>query len=152
MTEGTATAIYDLLANDSELQSLSVNGVLVPIHEIQSLDSKPVYDDYFIILKWQENTRYSQSYVGNSNGISRSARNLEVWVHISLDKTRKYGTIDKILDRIDKLFDNVEHLVGQDGQTITSIGNGSRSGNLTDDGWKTATRNAVYGVLYRRST
>lgn len=151
MTEGTATAIYDLLANDTELQSLSFNGNNIPIYELQSIDTRPTHDDYFIVLKWQENTRYSQSYVGNSNGISRSSRNLEIWVHISLDKTRKYGTIDKILDRIDELFEGVEHLVGTDGQTITSIGNGSRSANLTDDGWNTATRNAIYGVLYRRT-
>lgn len=145
----TAVAVFDLLTSDSILNGFGINEDTVS--EITDIDTRPVHDGYFAVLKWQESTLYSQAYAGLRNGIDRAPRVLEIWVHVPLTITRRYNTIDKILDRIDELLTAIEHLPGDDDDTITMIRKAGRSGNLTDEGWQTATRNAVYGVLYRRS-
>jgi hypothetical protein len=146
----TVQAIFDTLTRDSELNALGINESNV--FEAQSVDERPVHEGPFIILRWEEPTNYTQSYSSSLNGIHRAPRTLTVWVHISWDETREFDLIDTILDRVDKVLDEMEHVPGQDGYTVTVASTAGRSGNLSDEGFKTITRNAVFGVLYRRET
>jgi hypothetical protein len=105
-----------------------------------------------MVLKWEEPTNYTSSYSASANGIQRAPRTLTVWIHIPWDETREYDLIDTILNRVDEILTAMEHVVGLDGYTVTVANPAGRSGNLADEGFKTITRNAVFGVLYRHET
>lgn len=139
--------IYEKLANDQYLENeCGITGDR--IFELQSIDERPCSDGYFVVINWQESTVYSQTYTGMQNGITRAPRVMMLWVHSPKDLGRNYRPIDKILNRIDELLLPIEHEIGTDGIRVTCIAKQGRSGNLVDDGWKTISRNATYGVLY----
>ena len=146
----TVRAIFDTLASDTQLSALGITGDR--IFEIQSLDERPVSSGPFMVFKWEESTIYTQTYTGMQNGIPRAPRVLQIWVHIPWDETREYDLIDTILNRVDVILDAMEHVSGLDGYIVTLASKAGRSGNLLDEGFKTITRNAVYGVLYRLET
>jgi hypothetical protein len=146
----TVQAIFDTLAADTELNALGIDET--KIFEANSVDERPTHSGPFMILKWEESTVYTSSYSGSLNGIQRAPRTLTVWVHIPWDDTREFDLIDTILNRVDKVLTAMEHVVGQDGYTVTLANPAGRSGNLSDEGFKTITRNAVFGVLYRLQT
>lgn len=139
------TIVYETLAADDDLQDLGVTEDR--IFERQSLDERPYDDGYTVVINWQESTMYSQTY----SNLARAPRVMTLWVHTPKDKTRDYRTIDQILNRIDILLLGIEQRTGTDGMRVTCIAKQGRSGNLIDDGWKTITRNATYGVLYDES-
>lgn len=143
-------AIYESLVEDEELNELGITEGR--ILEMQSVDERPFDSGYFLIINWQESTVYSQTYTGMANGIPKAPRVMMVWVHTPMDKTRDYRLTDRILNRIDDILLPVEHKTGSDGMRVTCIAKQGRSGNLIDDGWKTITRNATYGVLYDERT
>lgn len=70
----------------------------------------------------------------------------EVWVH---DEPGDYTRIDEVLDAIEK---NAENLLQfeSDGWRIMSLEWGGRSGDLADDGFRTATRNVTLLARGRR--
>jgi hypothetical protein len=145
----TAQAIFDTLASDLDLDSLGITGDR--IFEIQSIDERPVHSGPFMVFKWEEATNYTSAYSGSANGIDRAPRTLQIWVHIPWDETREFNLIDTILNRVDAILDEMEHVSGGDGYTVTVVRKSGRSGNLRDEGFKTITRNAVYGVLYHET-
>jgi hypothetical protein len=142
-------AIYEALAGDATLNDLGITGDR--IFELQSVDERPFANGYWAIVNWQESTVYSQTYTGMANGIPRAPRVMMVWIHTPLDNTRDYSQIDRILNRIDAILLPMIHVIGSDGVRVSCVAKQGRSGNLTDDGWKTTTRNATYGVLYDES-
>jgi hypothetical protein len=146
----TVQAIFDTLAADAELSALGITGDR--IFEAHSIDERPVHSGPFMVLKWEESTLYTQTYTGMQNGIPRAPRVLTIWVHIPWDETRQFDLIDTILNRVDLILDAMEHVEGADGYTVTLASKSGRSGNLSDEGFKTITRNAVFGVLYRLET
>lgn len=139
--------IYETLANDTVLQvecGITSNRIM----ELQSIDERPFDSGHFIVVNWQESI---QSLFGNSSGFINSPRNLTIWVHQPWDRGRDYRPIDKILNRIDALLLPLEQQSGTDGIRLACINKQGRSANLTDEGWKTITRNATYRVLYDES-
>ena len=146
----TVQAIFDTLAASTELNALGIDET--KIFESHSIDERPVHSGPFMVLKWEEPTNYTSSYTGSVNGIQRAPRTLTVWVHIPWDETREFNLIDQILDRVELILDGMEHVPGLDGYTVTLANPAGRSGNLADEGFKTITRNAVFGVLYRHET
>ena len=146
----TVSAIFDTLAADTELNDLGIDET--KIFESHSIDERPVHSGPFMVLKWEEPTNYTSSYSASANGIQRAARTLTVWIHIPWDETREFDLIDTILNRVDEILTGMEHVPGVDGYTVTVANPAGRSGNLADEGFKTITRNAVFGVLYRRET
>lgn len=141
--------LYDVLANDSELTDMIgvVPGGAPAIFELQSVDERPIHDDYFIIFDFQETT------VGiYGDGLSRlGEQTFQIWVHIALDVDREYNEINAIFNRIDELLLPIEQGVGTDGIRVTSVRLYARSKNTVDPGWDTATRNGLYGVLFDQS-
>lgn len=135
--------IYESIVGDEQLQDLGIAEGRV--FELQSVDERPVDTGYFVIINWQESMLYPLS-------ILRAPRVMTVWVHTPQDETRDYRLIDRILNRIDDILLPIEHKIGSDSMRVTCITKQGRSGNLIDDGWKTITRNATYGVLYDEST
>lgn len=142
-------AVYESLAGDSILNDLGITGDR--IFELQSVDQRPFDEGYWLIVNWQESSVYSQTYTGMSNGIPKAPRVMTIWVHTPLDSTRDYTIITRILNRIDAILLPMVHVTGSDGVRVTCVAKQGRSGNLADDGWKTTTRNATFGVLYDES-
>ena len=134
--------IYETLENDLSLAGLL--GTTVPIQkrifELQSCDERPkVNNGYFIIIDMQDTpVRYRRF----------GPQNMQIWVHTPMMAGADYGMINKILNRIDNILIPLELVKGNDGVRLTLIEKRGRSKNLEDPGWKTATRNASYGVLY----
>lgn len=139
-------AIYESMAQDTILQQCGITSSR--ILELQSVDERPFDSGHFVIVNWQESTIYSQTYTGMENGIVKAPRVMTLWVHSPLDRGRDYRLIDRILNRIDLILLPFDQRVGSDNVRVTCVHKQGRSGNLIDDGWKTITRNATYGVLY----
>lgn len=136
------SVIYEILAADSSLAGLM--GTSAPINgrifELQSLDARPKVDQgFFIVIDFQETTMGTPYRFG--------PQIMQIWVHTSMD-TPDYGTITRILNRIDELIMPLEQATGDDGVRLTQIQKHGRSRNTEDPGWQTATRNGLYGVLY----
>jgi len=141
--------IYETLANDDLLAGLL--GTTAPIQpntrifELQSLNERPNVDNgYFIILDFQESDQLNRHRLG--------PRILQIWVHTPLEWGADYDHIVRIQNQIDRLIMPLELIAGNDGVRLTLIEKHGRSRNTTDPGWKTATRNALYGVLYDESS
>lgn len=142
-------AIEILLQNDATLAGYGVaQNAIFNQHDI---DERPRNDGPFIVIRWEESTFFTQSYTGMTNGLDRAPRMLTLCVHSPLEVSTDFDAIDHIIDRIDEMFKEVEQLDGPDGNTITTIRNSGRSGDLKDEEWMTVYRNAAYAVLYRRS-
>lgn len=141
--------IEELIGNDTTLAGLGITPeYVIPQQDLREIPRK---DGLFIVIRWEESTIFSQNYTGMSNGLSRAPRLLSIWVHSPICWSTDFERIDRVLDRIDSLFSEIEQADGDDGYTITTIGNASRSGDLEDEYLMTVTRNAAYRVLYRRT-
>ena len=141
-------AIFEIITGDTTLNDLGITEDRV--FELQSInqDVTPDTTTYLVIIDMQESTISSATYGGMGNGIHKAPRVMEISVHISWNVTRDYHVIDRILNRIDKLFYDTIQYTGTDGVRITSIRKQGRTRNLQDDGWQTTTRHATYTVLY----
>lgn len=131
--------IVQTLAGDTILAALGVTADR--IRESQSWDERP-NDGYFLSINFEEMT------FSGISAISKGPRICTVAVHHPWDADRDFYTLTSILNRVDELLLPLESVAGSDGLRVTVIRRQGRSGNLTDEGWKTITRTATYGVLY----
>lgn len=141
--------IETLLKTDPTLAGLGLEPQFV-LNQHDIIE-RPRDDGLFAVIRWEESQIFSQNYTGMNNGIARAPRMLTIWIHSPMEWSTDFEAIDQVLDRIDAMFDPIEDEPGSDGYSITNIGNGSRSGDLKDEGLMTVTRNAAYRVLYRRT-
>lgn len=138
--------IYETLVADSALAGLL--GTTAPIgdntfiFELQSCDERPQVADgkYFVIIDMQETPM--------ANKYRFAPQIMQIWIHTPIITGADYGQINKILNRIDELIKPLELVTGTDGIRLTLVELHGRSRNTEDPGWQTATRNALYGVLY----
>jgi hypothetical protein len=132
--------IYELLAEDEVLADLGIDGDR--IIESQSVDSLPYSDGYFVTISFEELTMSTVSV------LARGPRVVIMAVHHNWDIDRDYQPIDKILNRVDQILLPLENAIGTDGVRVSKVMRQGRSANMADEGWKTITRTATYGVLY----
>jgi len=131
--------IAQTLAGDTILAALGITADR--IRESQSWDERPK-DGYFLSINFEE------MVFSGAPGVSKGPRICTIAVHHPWDIDRDFFTLTSILNRVDELLLPLEDVAGSDGLRITMIRRQGRSGNLTDEGWKTITRTATYGVLY----
>lgn len=129
--------IYELLNMDVSLKTKL--GGADRILEAQSVDQRWCDTGCMITLNMAEMDMRS---------IGKGPRTLEVNVHQPWDESRDYTKIDEILFRVDKLLLPVENEIGSDNVRVSQIRRLGRSGNQTDEAWRTITRQATYGVLW----
>jgi hypothetical protein len=132
--------IYQGLANDSQLTTLL--GGAGRIIESQSVDKRPYADGFFLTVSFEE------MLMSGVSAISKGPRTMTIAVHHPFDIDRDFATLTSILNRVDELLLPLEGVAGSDGLHITAIRRQGRGGNQVDEGWKTITRTATYGVLY----
>lgn len=145
-------AIYQAIINDEDLNELGIDATTV--FPNYALDQRPTDNGIFLILRWE-----SQPYVGASTlggfgsgtGMGRGARDLTVWAHLSREESSDFTRLDAVLDRLDIILVDMEHVSGSDGYTLTCVRPTGRSSDLRDDGFDTITRNAGYKILARRT-
>lgn len=131
--------IYELLSGDSELIGLGVNGV----YESQSLDSRPA-GVCFMTVNFEEPDIFVP--------IKTGPRNTTIAVHVPWDEDRDFGPLNKILQRVTKVLTTIDCQKGNDEILVSQIRLRGMGGNQTDEGYKTITRTATYGVSYQEST
>ena len=134
------SVIYELLAADEQLEDLGITSDRIV--ESQSVDSRPFNDGFFVTISFEELIMSAVTI------IARGPRTMTVAVHQNWDTGRDYRPIDKILNRIDQLLLPIEQAIGSDGVRVSKVMRQGRSANMADEGWKTITRTATYGVLY----
>lgn len=135
--------IYQTLAEDEQLELLL--GGPNRIKEAQDIQSRVADDGFWISVSFDETTIIAPTKV------SRGPRTITIAVHRPEEQGRDYDSITSILNRIDELILPIEDEAGTDGIRVTSIRRSvpSRTGNLVDEGYRTATRAATYGVLHQ---
>lgn len=131
--------IIQTLAADTTLHSLGITPQR--IRESQSWDERPE-DGYFLSINFEE------MLFSRVTSISKGPRTMTIAVHSPWDSVRDYATLTSILNQVDDLLLPLESLAGTDGLQVTSIRRQGRGANQVDEGWKTITRTATYGVLY----
>lgn len=136
--------IPQLLIADSQLQTLL--GGAGRIAESQSWGTPPLprpTTGYWLSINFEEMLFSAVS------ALSRGPRSCTIAVHHPEELDRDYTTLTSILNRVDEIILPIEDQSGTDGLRITSIARRGRSANAVDEGWKTITRFATYGVLYQ---
>lgn len=138
------SAIFEAITQDNQMNTLGIDESRV--FELQSInqDETPDTRTHLIIIDMQE----ANSAFGAVSAINKAPRIMEISVHISWDVSRDFRAIDHILNRIDAILLPMEHVTGSDDIRVTCIAKQARTRNLQDDGWRTITRHATYGVLY----
>lgn len=132
--------IYESLSSDNELANLGIDANR--IIESQSVDTRPFSDGYFLTISFEE------MVMSNATSLSRGPRICTVAVHHPWDDDRDFEPLTAILNKIDAVLLPMEATTGGDGLRVTAVRRQGRSGNLVDEGWKTITRTATYGVLF----
>lgn len=133
--------IYQELAADEQLTLLL--GGPNRIFESQSVDERPTNTGYFLTINFEE------TILASPSKLSRGPRTITVAVHRPWEIDRDFTTLTSILNRVDEVLLPIEDRAGSDGVRVTSIRRSGRSGNRSDEGYKTITRTATYGVLHQ---
>jgi hypothetical protein len=133
------SVVFDTLSVDTQLQNLGIESDR--IKESQSWLTRPT-DGYWLSINFEE------MLFSRTTALSKGPRTMTIAVHHPWDLDRDYMTLTSILNRCDELLLPLADVAGSDGLRVTEIRRQGRSGNQTDEGWKTITRTATYGVLY----
>lgn len=136
-------AVFNLLANDSQLNSIGFD--VNSIHHNYTLEERP-NDTPFIILQW--GTEDPPPFDDPDNP-TRSAERLSLWMHFPVTVTEDFSEIKHGLDRCDTVFRAARDIVGNDGYTLSFVRIIGRSSDFRDPGYETISRNAGYEIYYR---
>lgn len=145
-------AVYRAIVDDEELNELGIN--VSTVFPNYASDDRPSDSGLFLILRWESQPYLGASTLGgfgSGTGMGRGARDLTIWAHLPKEESSDFTRLDAVLDRLDELFREMEHVAGADGYTLTCIRPTGRSSDFRDNGFDTITRNAGYKVLARRT-
>jgi len=131
--------IYETLAGSMDDLGVTADRIM----EAESLDERPFDAGYFVVVSFGEELPAVAGLL--------APRTMTIAVHYPWDKDRDYVPITRIINRVDQLLLPLELIKGQDGVQVSQIRRSGRSGNLSDEGWRTITRTATYGVSYDES-
>lgn len=137
-------AVANKLIQDSTLRNtLGVKeGSIV---QAQGLNERPDNTGPFIMLHWLPEG--SPVF-----GRVKPPRRLQVWAHYPVELSNDYKYVDGILDRVEDLLLEMEHVKGTDGMTVTCVRSTGRSADLKDEGLQTFTRWGAFEVLSRKES
>jgi hypothetical protein len=134
-------AVIDTLLADVTLNSLGVHSD--SLFQSRGLDERPKNQAPFVLVDWQDQG-------GNIFDRVKPPRRVMIWVHWPSELSNDYSKIDTVLDRIENVLLDMEHVTGDDGYTITCVRATGRSADLKDEGLHTFCRWAAFEVLSRR--
>lgn len=134
----SSAAVYEALSNDSLLNELGIDGDGIFSNYASTTVPR---EGRFVVLRWG-----NQQF---SHAAKTGPTYLTVWVHQPDQMGSDYTIVNKIHARISAVLQNLEHALGDDGVSVTSIVFDGLGGELYDPGFSTITRNAGYRVLLR---
>lgn len=138
--------MYDAIVNDEGLNALGIDGDTVFAN--YSLDEPPTDSSPFLILRWENED--APVIVDPALPVVKNTRLLTIWAHYPVAVSTDFNRIDAILDGVEDVLRPMEHVEGEDGETLTCVRVFGRSPDFKDDGFQTISRNAIYQVLSRK--
>jgi len=133
----------DALVADPILNGYGVNDNTV-FHNWSS-EERPSDSTPFLILRW--GTQDAPLFGGEV----KSPIRLTIWVHWPREVTNDYTKLEKVLDQIDVVVKEIRDLTGTEGETISFVTIGGRSGDYVDDGFNTITKTGDYELYPRQN-
>jgi hypothetical protein len=71
------------------------------------------------------------------------------WVHVPRERVRDYGLIDIAIARLKELMEEVVHLAGEDGWSLTAASWVDASRDFTDEAFNTIVKTVTFQVASR---
>lgn len=130
-------ALARLVYEDSVMQGLGF--IQERVWASNALDT-PARDHPFIVI----NIDLQEKAFGTT-----SRDTISYWVHIPKEISQDYNIIDLAIEQIKMLMENVTHLTGTDGWSLTAGTWIDTSRDLTDEILNTIVRFATFGVASR---
>src|SRR4051812_35923351 len=96
--------LHQSLSGDADLIAFGITPTR--IKELQTIDQRPFESGYWIVFNWLDQDLHPV--------IDRGPRDLLVWVHTPIDRSRNYLTIERILNRINTIYRGVQLETGAD--------------------------------------
>lgn len=131
-------AVFDLLVGDHQLGTYGITKQTVFTN--YSLDTSPRFS-YFIIMRWGSETR---------NTVLASVRNLEVFAHRSRSAGTDFTVLDSIVQRIQDILALAEHVVGEDGWSLTAANYLGKGQDFYDQGYDSISRSISFDIVSRK--
>lgn len=130
-------AVIEILGNDSVLGDEGINeSVIFPTYAMQGSRRPPAdADGYFLILRWEE----TLDTIGD-------VQVLTIWLHRSRSKGVNFKAMRDILMRVRELLQTAEFFLGSDGDTLVQARCKGFGPDLTDEGYDTLTKYAIFEV------
>lgn len=130
-------AVWSLLNQDAQLNAMGLNAATILPNFTG--DQRPTANGPFMSIRWGT-TDYDGQVQRNTD------KRFDLWVHFPNEITTDYVRVDRVIDRIDEIFEaaNDVEVVGGDGMVLTSIEPEGRSGDLEDSVYQTICRSASY--------
>lgn len=136
-------AVLSALRSDEELSELVAPENILTNYSLEGRPSN-LEPGAFIILRWEEEN--------TSSSVPSVTRTLTVWAHYPAEKSTDYSRLDSIMGVVKKILTGLEHVAGQDGQTVTCVEYNGASPDLKDDAFNTISRNSTFRVLSRATS
>lgn len=138
-------AFFEALVSDPSLNLIGIDDGTV--YHNYSSEERPSDTTPFIILRWgvRQRPRWSDPDL-----VVNSPENLTLWVHWPRELTSDYTKLNMILDRVDEVSRNISDLPGSDGETLSFVHIGERSGDYLDSGFHTIAKTASYELHSRK--
>lgn len=134
-------AVWTILNGDSDLAALGGAGFKVV--EQYAVDQRPE-GAAFIVICWRQ-TDFNEDIQANAE------RHFDLYVHIPVKVSTRFGRIDDMIDRCDELFkaveDATEPVAGEDGWQLDFVGFEGRGLDFEDEGYQTICKSASYMAL-----
>lgn len=137
-------AIFDALLADSRLVALGFDADSIMIN--YDGEQRPT-DEMFLVLAWET----EDTALRGDDNFTRGFRPFTIWMHIYREFSTDYTRIDSINNILDDVFENMIHVAGADGQTVSLVEKAGRSRDMRDDAYQTICRSASYRVLSRET-
>lgn len=134
-------AVWTLLNSDSALADLGGDGFMVI--EQYSEDQMPK-GVAFIVICWRH-VDFEEDIQDNAG------RHFDLYAHLPVKKSTRFGRIDALLDRCDAIFkaanDATEPTVGDDGYQLDQVIFEGRGLDFEDEDYQTICKQASYMAL-----
>lgn len=129
-------AVLKLLRDDAELASLGGTGFVIEPN--YTGDQRLNDNGAFVVIRWQT----TDTSMPEHNG----PHHFDLWFHIPMSISTVFDDIDKMIDRVDDIFDasNDTNIVGADGKMLNYVEREGRGPDFKDSGYQTICRSASY--------
>lgn len=146
--------IYDALTTDSRMVALGFHVNTSANPEVDNANVLVNYDGeqrpsdtMFITIGWEEDDEVLR---GDDNN-TRKFWNFTLYFHMYDKFSTDYMRLIALINTVDEIFEELIHVPGDDGYTLTLIETGSRSRDLKDESYETICKSANYKLLCRET-